>query len=84
LKFVLLNSSFLFIGKFDGKPLYFSLLTNEQFVTEDFLMRLNSIKKNKNFNPNRSLKKNSITITQPKKKGLLQAFSINEQENQLE
>jgi len=47
-------------------------------------MRLNSIKKNKNFNSNRSLKKNSITINQPKKKGLLHAFSINEQENQID
>ena len=51
----------------DVKPMYSALLRNDQIVNEDFLMKLNSIKKVKNPASNRAVKSKPVPQSSKKR-----------------
>lgn len=74
----------------DIKPFYTPLLTSETLVTHDFLMRLNSLKKQKTVNQNKIVKNKNTPLAQTKGRKSIQlsnnsnSMSISELDNSID
>jgi hypothetical protein len=86
--FLILNKKFWYLGKgADIKPFYTPLLTSEALVTQDFLLRINSLKKQKTVNQNKIVKNKNTPLAQTKgRKSVVNtnSISISELDNSID